>query len=255
MFPQLYDLINNYKPDILWTDGEWEKNSDFWKSKDFISWLYNDSPVKDKIVLNDRWGNDTKAKHGGFYTAEYTTETWSHKWEQNSGIDVFSFGLNRNTPADKYFNATYLVNLLVRTVSNGGNFLLDIGPHADGTIPAIMQERLLQIGSWLGYNGEAIYNSRTWRVMQEGSFENATLRYTYNPQNNTVYAISMKWPENGKLEIPSPIGSNTTQVYLLGNAQPLNYTLGAKGQGLTVQLPNYNLNWQYAWTFKLVNVK
>ena len=91
--------------------------------------------------------------------------------------------------------------------------------------------------------------------MQEGSFENSTLRYTYNPQKDIVYALSLKWPDQGKLVIPSPIGSNDTQVYLLGFEQPLNYSLGEKGQGLIVQLPFYMIDWQYAWTFKLVNVK
>jgi alpha-L-fucosidase len=94
MLPQLYDLINSYKPHILWTDGEWEHPSDFWNSTDFLAWLFNDSPVKDVIAVNDRWGNDTRAVHGGFYTPEYSSNIYlNHKWEENSGIDVHSYGL------------------------------------------------------------------------------------------------------------------------------------------------------------------
>ena len=43
--PQIYDLVNKYKPDVLWTDGDWEASSDYWMSKDFLAWLYNDRCV------------------------------------------------------------------------------------------------------------------------------------------------------------------------------------------------------------------
>ena len=45
--------------------------------------------MKDTIVTNDRYGSDTRATHGGFYTAEYSAETFDRKWEENSGIDIF----------------------------------------------------------------------------------------------------------------------------------------------------------------------
>jgi alpha-L-fucosidase len=93
-----------------------------------------------------------KGVHGGFYTAEYSAQYWTdRKWEENSGIlfdkiylflgiDIFSYGLNRMTTADSYLTVNYLIGLLVRTVSFGGNLLLDVGPASDGTIPVVMQE-------------------------------------------------------------------------------------------------------------------
>ena len=80
----------------------------------------------------------------------------AHKWEECQGIGK-SFGYNRMEGPNDYKSATALVHLLVDVVSKGGNLLLDIGPTADGRIPVIMQERLLQIGAWLKVNGEAIY--------------------------------------------------------------------------------------------------
>jgi alpha-L-fucosidase len=60
--------VNHYKPEIIWSDGEWEAPDTYWDSLNFLAWLYNDSPVKDTIVVNDRWGGNTLCKHGGFMT-------------------------------------------------------------------------------------------------------------------------------------------------------------------------------------------
>jgi len=140
--------------------------------------------------VNDRWGSDTRNKHGGYYTPEYSNDVFhNHKWEENEGIDVFSFGFNRATPGDKYQTAKSLIDNLIRCVCNGGNLLLDIGPNWDGRIPAIMQERLLQIGGWLGVNGEAIYNTTMWRAYQEVIVRQPVSWKTYVGQNNVYGAI------------------------------------------------------------------
>jgi alpha-L-fucosidase len=62
-----------------------------------------------------------------------------------------------------------LVFVLVDMVSRGGNLLLDIGPDAGGTIPVIMEERLIQIGDWLKINGDAIYGTKPWAATRQWS--------------------------------------------------------------------------------------
>lgn len=70
VWPDIKYLVENYKPSVLWSDGESDANDTYWKSPELLAWLYNESPVKDEIVVNDRWGNDTNCLHGDFYNCE-----------------------------------------------------------------------------------------------------------------------------------------------------------------------------------------
>ena len=60
--------MENYKPEVIWSDGDWEASDDYWKSKEFLAWLYSDSEIKDTVVVNDRWGKDIVGQHGDFFT-------------------------------------------------------------------------------------------------------------------------------------------------------------------------------------------
>ncbi|WP_295958221.1 alpha-L-fucosidase [uncultured Alistipes sp.] len=169
MLPQMKDLVCRYSPDILWTDGEWEHPSSTWRSEEFLAWLYNESPVRETVVVNDRWGKETRGRHGGFYTTEYDLDSShaanmsaaAHPWEECRGIGN-SFGYNRAETLEHYSSTQQLIVTLIERVARGGNLLLDVGPKADGTIPLVMQERLLGIGAWMGVNGEAIYGTEPW---------------------------------------------------------------------------------------------
>ncbi|MBC7901953.1 MAG: alpha-L-fucosidase, partial [Gemmatimonadaceae bacterium] len=149
-WPQMKDLINNYKPDVFWTDGDWDASAETWKSQEFLSWLYNESPVKGSVVTYDRWGSGVRFKHGQVYTPEYqpNLDFEDNYWEESRGIG-HSYGYNREEDGWDYNSSQSLVLALVDKVSRGGNFLLDIGPDEHGKIPPIMQERLLDIGKWM----------------------------------------------------------------------------------------------------------
>ena len=140
------------------------------------------------------------------------------------------------------------MHLLVDTVSRGGNLLLDIGPTADGRIPVVMQERLLQIGAWLKVNGEAIYGTRPWRQTSEGY-----LRYT--SKGKTVYAIAKEWPGK-ELILSAPQPTAHTAVTLLGSKVPLKWR-EAEGK-LQIELPplpNEELGGAQAYVFKLTGIE
>ena len=220
MLPQMKDLVTKYQPSIFWTDGEWEHSSQEWKSEQFLSWLYNESPVSNEVVVNDRWGAETRGVHGGFYTTEYglvhnseEAEDGHHPWEECRGIGG-SFGYNRNENLEDYSSSQQLINLLVDLVSRGGNLLLNVGPTADGRIPVIMQQRLLDMGKWLKMNGEAIYGTSAWKVPQEGE----NVHYTQNGEN--VYAICNQWPGK-QLALKEPQLDAHAKITLLGYDKPL----------------------------------
>jgi alpha-L-fucosidase len=51
LLPQLIDMVKKYKPEIVWADGDWDEDSSYWKSTEFLAWLYNDSPVQDTVIV------------------------------------------------------------------------------------------------------------------------------------------------------------------------------------------------------------
>jgi alpha-L-fucosidase len=236
MIPQMKDLVTRYQPAVLFTDGEWEHPSATFHSCEFLAWLFNESVVRDEIVVNDRWGNDTRSVHGGYFTTEYgevgfgKTFNEGKVWEECRGIGK-SFGYSRVETLSDYLSTQALIHMLIDIVSKGGNLLLNIGPTADGLIPVIMEERLLGIGDWLAVNGEAIYETQKWRATSEGE----TVRYT--AKGDAVYAIVLKWPGR-TLTLRTPHARGTLGVQILGQNQPL---AAAFVDGvLTITLPEYD---------------
>ncbi len=195
LHPMLKELIERYQPWTLFTDGEWDHPSEVWHSTEFLTWLYNESSVRDFIVPNDRWGRETRGHLGGNFTTEYGYISGNQKiedivldrpFEECRGIGK-SFGLNRIETTDDYMSAKELLETLCSLVAKGGNFLLNIGPAADGTIPVIMEERLLQMGSWLDVNGDAIYGTEIYtKEPQEGIY--------YTKKGDKIYAILTRFP-------------------------------------------------------------
>ncbi len=282
-FPQFKDLVNNYKPDLIWVDGPDQYTDKQWRTPEILAWLYNESPVKDSVVVNDRWAQNTGQRHGDYYTCEYSknNSTFNKPWEECRGIG-FSFGLNQNEDIEDYTQPQALILTLVNIVSQGGNFLLGIGPNANGKIPPIMQERLLQIGQWLKVNGEAIYGSHPWKQsiqwskgdqnwQTEGKLYvsgNEILKQTVDPEpgyavkevfftaqdNSCIYAILPHFPQ-GKLILKNVYSTPKTKVSLLGLKKKIKWK--QKGDNLIINMPLISYDevpCNYAWTLKLENV-
>ena len=217
MFPQFKDLVTRYKPSIIFSDGEWELPSSTWRSPELLAWLFNESLVKDEVVVNDRWGSDTRHKHGGYWTTEYTPgmSGLDHPWEESRGMG-FSYGYNRAERLEDYHTGRELVIMLADIVSRGGNLLLDIGPSADGTIPVVMQDRLHEMGAWLKVNGDAIYGTRQWKVSRQWSAGEVP-KVEYNSEFQTAYDVAKltESPEPGKAAIDAFFTAKGNDLFVI----------------------------------------
>jgi alpha-L-fucosidase len=257
VLPQLYDIVKRYEPDLIWGDGEWQVHSDVWRSREFLTWLFNESPVKEHVVINDRWGKDTRSKHGGYYTTEYgqfhTIEDMTAvKWEECRGLGT-SFGYNRMERLEDYLSPREVIHLLVSTVAKGGNLLLNIGPRADGGIPVIMEERLLQLGSWLHVNGEAIYGTRPWAGAAQSHEHSPKTEpeVFFTSKDDAVYAVVFGWPGR-QWVLNGLVPSTKPDVSLLGYEGQL--PVRVNGEQIVVDLSGINptvLPCEYAFVFRL----
>ena len=253
MIPQMKDLVTRYEPDILSVDGEWEHPSKDWKSTGFLVWLFNESPVKNTVVVNDRWGNETRGVHGGYFNTEYNIGhdkngiKASHLWEESRGIGT-SYGYNQVEDPGNYMTADALIDLLIEKVAGGGNLKLDVGPTADGRIPVIQQQRLLEIGSWLQVNGEAIYATRSWEKAPTKSPE-TTVYFT--KKGNDLYVHVTKWQDK---PIVVEGVSKAEAVNMLGFKGKVKFNASGKRLTITppVLSPGTNPS-SYAWVFKVQN--
>jgi len=252
--PELHDIVNNYQPDIIWSDGDWEAPDTYWQSQEFLAWLYNSAPNRDDVVVNDRWGINDLCHHGGYYTCadRYNPgHVQNHKWENDMTLDMWSWGFRRNANISEYLTVWDVLNQLVSTVSCGGNLVLNMGPTHDGLLMPLFQERLLGIGAWMNVNGQAIYATQPWRAQNETAVD-----VWYTSTDKSVYAIALSWPENNQLVLTEPVTSSDTTVFMLGLDQPLKW-VSSGPSGMTIMIPPLSplqIPCQDAWTFQLINV-
>jgi len=260
--PELHELVNKYEPEVIWSDGEWEASDDYWTSKEFLAWLYNDSPVKDTVVVNDRWGKGIACHHGGYFTCQDRFNPGvlqKRKWENAMTLDRGSWGYRRNAQISAYLSQFDIIKTLAETISCGGNMLINVGPTHDGRILPIFEERLLQLGAWLDVNGEGVYSTKPWTYQNDTI--NSDVWYTMKKSNTSesgqsVYAFLLKWPEDNTLKLGAPITATNTRIQLLGVEAQLRYVV----VGTTVQialpyLPPGKLPNDVAWVIKFDNLK
>ncbi|XP_075741197.1 tissue alpha-L-fucosidase-like [Rhipicephalus microplus] len=271
--PELRDIVETYRPDVIWSDGDWEAPDSYWNSTHFLAWLYNDSPVRSSVVVNDRWGVNTSCRHGDVYACHdhYNPgRLVPHKWENAMPLDKGdsntggTWGYRRNIRVSQYLTIEELIHELVSTVSCNGNLLFNIGPGSDGTISAAFEERLTQLGAWLDVNGEAVYGSRPWKHQKDPLASHVW--YTSKPgvqasAGSTVYAFILKWPRGSNLTLGALELTQGANITMLGVPNLRLSSVAQKNssgaRALVVTLPPLTpdiLPTPWAWVLKVEGV-
>ena len=252
---QLKELVDNYDPAILWFDGEWIPAYTHEDGLDIYPYLRN---LKPDILINNRVDkgrqglmgmNDNKLNYvGDFGTPEQeileTTSTMD--WESCMTMnDTWGFKKNDHN----WKSGKTLVTNLVDVTAKGGNYLLNVGPTAEGLIPQPSVDRLKEIGKWLKVNKEAIYETEK---LKDHYKQGENIRYTKKKNSDNFYGITFNRPKQ-KIIFNYVKPNPDSKIYLLGNGEALDWKFSEE-DGVTVTVPSKlikEFGETDAWVFKM----
>ena len=139
--PQAKDFIDNYDPDILWFDGEWQRSAEYYRTPDIVAYFYNKAEGRKEVVSNDRLGRGTREVHGDFYTSETddVVEKMEEPWEENRSMSE-SYGYNRTDSLENYLSADELIQMFVRIVAKGGHHAVAVAIEPQQRAQGIARE-------------------------------------------------------------------------------------------------------------------
>ena len=209
---QLYEVIDQYSPDLLWFDfGLKDIRSDYKKA--FLAYYYNEALRKNQDVAVT-FKNKDLPPDAGIFDLEVgkMDDLCLVPWLTDTSIDCVPNGNWAYSASAAFKSPERLIHNLVDRVSKNGQLLLNVGPRADGTIPEGAKRVLRKMGAWLKINGESIYDTRPWYTagegptktaadMSRGGYFNETgearfcghdIRFTQN--ENVVYATCLGIP-------------------------------------------------------------
>lgn len=203
------ELVDNYKPQLFWFDWWIEQPAMDPYRKSFASYYYNKGLEWNKgVVLN--YKNVSFPEKAAVLDLERGKLEGIRglAWQTDDAIGNESWGY---AAGNTFKSAQYVITNLIDIVSKNGNLLLNIGPRSDGTITEEETQTLLGTGKWLDINGEAIYNTRPWKIYGEGptqsasgSFADQKVPFTakdirFTTKGDVLYAIAMGQPATNTL--------------------------------------------------------
>ena len=217
--PQVKELLTNYgEISILWWDYATQM-----KTVEGSENLQKLLTLQPNIITNDRlhpdFPGDTRTPEQAIPDLDAVD---GQNWETCMTMSN-SWGYKKND--DHWKSSGTLIRNLVKIVARGGNYLLNIGPKPDGTLPEESIERLKEIGQWMKVNGEAIYGTQAspfgklaWGECTRKELKNRTI----------LYLSVFDWPKDGQLSVPG-LQNKIISAKLLGTGAKLNSTAGLDG--------------------------
>ena len=247
---RITDLIDNYKPDLLYSDGSLPFEA---TGRAMLARFYNTVP--DAVYNLKDWRTHTgfgeyvegigvqDVERGGLAAikpAPWQTDTSIGDWYYNQNWKA-------NDTGKMYRSSAWVIQTLIDVVSKNGNLLLNVLQRPDGALDPEVETLLGELAAWMAVHGEAIFATRPWKVFGEGEtretaghfkedfgFTAADIRFTQAKDGGVLYALPLGWPESGALTIRSLAGHTVEAVELLG-AGPVSFDLTP--DGLRVILP------------------
>ncbi|HEV2391049.1 MAG TPA: alpha-L-fucosidase [Verrucomicrobiae bacterium] len=242
-FDEIKELVDNYHPDLLYSDGGVPFGNEVGRS--LIAHLYNSDPhrrgMRGQVVYT------CKQKSQGRWVEDLERGVMPginpYPWQTDTSIGDWFY--NRHW---KYRPITWTIHMLVDIVSKNGNLLLNVVQRPDGSLDADVEQMLHQMADWISIHGEAIYGTRPWLVYGEGpvrikggsfkeDFAYGAKDIRFTTKGRTLYAIALGWPEDNQLVIKSLAtgGGKIKRVSLLGYKGKLDWI--QTETGLVVKLP------------------
>ncbi len=244
---QIEELTKNYgQIDILWWDFSSQEfqGDDAWRSTDLIKKVRSNQPG---IIMNNRLFRIPEAgftgpgtgdvvnrldpQYGDFVTPEQhipPTGLPGVDWETCMTLNT-TWGYNEHDTSWK--SSSEIIRNLIDIASKGGNYLLNIGPKGDGTIPEETVTRLIEVGKWMEVNGRAIYGTTATLLTQLPWGRCTTKKHK---DGTTLYLHVFDWPKEGELLVPG-LQNKVQSARLLANGKKLEFKKTAAG--VEIELP------------------
>jgi len=254
------EIQDKYQPDMLWVDdfpiytrdgnrvraGKMKPEIKYFDDQvramitDFMN---NGAANGQEVYLNNKGGNRNWPENVGCLEKDnLKLKVIGPKWESCTTFGS-SYGYMKG---DHYKRIDKVLHEMIEVISRNGNFLVNIGPKADGTLAPEQLERLNAMGDWLRINGAAIYGSRYWKV-----FNQPKEHLAFTTKGKTLYAIKLKKPD-APFTIIATSGWNTEQVTavkLLGYDAAVEWKMTPAGLRIT---PPADLGAsKHAWSFEI----
>jgi alpha-L-fucosidase len=268
------ELVDRFHPDLMWFDfgitatkeTSFEDNHYSPYLQRYAAYYYNVSKQAggDLGIINYKWKAFPEKAAVLDLERSKMDAIRQPFWQTDTAVSSSSWGYTKN---QKYKSPNRLVDDLVDIVAKNGCLLLNVGPRSDGTIPDEDKNILLAIGKWLDLNGEAIYESKFWKVHGEGPTGTATghlaehkdkpftaedIRFTSKP--GVLYATLLDWPKDGVTTIKTLAKGSPQRkeaihsVELIGSKASLEWK--QTENGLRVVLPK-NRPCEFAYVLKI----